>query len=463
MAKQHTRWVCSECGNVQMKWSGSCGSCLRWNTLEETIEVKEAKKRFLAKTESARPILIKDVNLQGFERITTGWAEFDRLMGGGVVCGSLTLVGGQPGVGKSTLMLQLAYSFAKQGLTVLYVCGEESAEQTSLRAQRLDIHSDSLYLLHETMFSNIKAQLDHLKPDVLIVDSAQIVYKEEIPSAPGSVVQVKEIAMECMHLAKGSKITTFLIGHVTKTGDLAGPRVLEHIVDTVLDFEGDAQHGYRLLRSTKNRFGQTDDLVVFQMDTTGLKEIVNPSLLFLEERRRESPGSVITSTLEGSRCLLVEVQALVTRSFYPTPIRRSMGIDQNRLAILLAVLEKKMRYPLYTHDIFVSVMGGVKVLEPAVDLGVLLAIVSSYQTKILPAKIVAIGEVGLSGEVRSVIRVESRIKEAIHMGFDVCVLPKRNMMGLAKEIKDKIKLLPIESVEEAIEKLFGEVCVPSKS
>lgn len=462
MAKQSKRWVCSECGNVQMKWSGSCDSCLRWNTFEETIEVKESKQRFVVQGELARPILINEVNLQGFERVKTGWIEFDRLMGGGVVCGSLSLVGGQPGVGKSTLMLQLAFAFAKQGLMILYVCGEESTEQTSLRAQRLDIHSDKLYLLHETMFSNIKAQIDHLKPDVLIIDSAQIIYKEDIPSAPGSVVQVKEIAMECMHLAKGSKITTFLIGHVTKSGDLAGPRVLEHIVDTVLDFEGDSQHGYRLLRSTKNRFGQTDDIVVFQMDATGLKEVLNPSLVFLEERRKESPGSIITSTLEGSRCLLVEVQALVTRSFYPTPTRRSMGIDQNRLAILLAVLEKKMRYPLYTHDVFVSIMGGVKVLEPAVDLGVLLAIVSSYQTTALGGKMAVVGEVGLNGEVRSVMRVESRIKEAIHMGFDSCVVPKRNMTGLSKVLKEKIELCPVEHVEEAIEKLFGDVCAPSK-
>jgi DNA repair protein RadA/Sms len=463
MAKQSTRWICSECGNIQMKWSGSCDACQRWNTFEETIETKESKKRFIAKGDmSSKPVLIKDVSLQGFDRIKTGWVELDRLMGGGVVCGSLTLVGGQPGVGKSTLMLQLAYAFAKQGLTILYVCGEESAEQTSMRAKRLDIHSDRLYLLHETLFSNIKMHIDHLKPDLLIIDSAQIIYKEEIPSAPGSVVQVKEVAMECMHLAKGSKITTFLIGHVTKSGDLAGPRVLEHIVDTVLDFEGDSQHGYRLLRSTKNRFGQTDDIVVFQMDTTGLKEVCNPSLVFLEERRKESPGSVIASMLEGSRSLLVEVQALVTRSFYPTPTRRSMGIDQNRFAILLAVLEKRMRYPLYTHDVFVSVMGGVKALEPAVDLAVLLAIVSSYQTKALSGKTAVMGEVGLSGEIRSVIRIENRIKEAIHMGFDACVIPKKNENGLPQGLKEKIELRVVDNVEEAIEVLFGELCIPSR-
>lgn len=462
MAKQSTKWVCSECGNIQAKWSGSCDGCLRWNTFEETLELKESKKRFISKQELAKPILIKDVNLEGFNRIKTGYVEFDRLMGGGVVCGSLSLVVGQPGIGKSTLMLQLAAAFAQQGLTILYVCGEESAEQTSLRAKRLGIYSDRLYLLNETIFSNIKAHIDQLKPDLLVIDSAQIVYKDEIPSAPGSVVQVKEIAMECMHLAKGCKITTFLVGHVTKSGDLAGPRVLEHIVDTVLDFEGDCQHGYRLLRSSKNRFGQTEDVVVFQMDGSGLKEVTNPSLVFLEERRQESPGSVIISTLEGSRSVLIEVQALVTRSFYPTPARRSTGIDQNRLALLLAVLEKKMRYPLYSHDVFVSVMGGVKVSEPGIDLGVLLAITSSYQGKALCGKTVVMGEVGLNGEIRSVMRVESRIKEAIHMGFNTCVLPRRNTIGLPKQLKEKIELYSVDTVEEAIEKLLGEVCASSK-
>lgn len=456
MAKQAVRWVCSECGNIQMKWSGSCTACNKWNTFEEILEIKESKKRFTAQSGAAKPVLIQDVNLQGFDRIKTGLPELDRLMGGGVVSGSLILVGGEPGVGKSTLMIQLAASFASKGLTILYVCGEESVEQTSMRAKRLGVFTDRLYLLNETLFSNIKLHVETLKPDILVVDSAQIVYKEDLPSAPGSVVQVKEIAMECMHLAKGQNITTFLIGHVTKTGDLAGPRVLEHIVDVVLSFEGDCQHGYRLLRSNKNRFGPTEEVVVFQMDATGLKEVNNPSLLFLEERRKESPGSLIISTLEGSRSLLVEVQALVTRSFYPTPTRRSTGVDLNRLALLLAVLEKKMKYPLYAQDVFVSIVGGMKISEPGIDLGILLAIVSSYQSKAISGKTAVIGEVGLNGEVRSVMRIESRLKEAMHMGFTQCVLPKRNMQGLPKDLKTAIELCPVESVEEAIAKLFGE-------
>lgn len=458
MSKQTIKWACSGCGHVQSKWSGSCLGCSAWNTFEEMLDVKPSKQRFATRSDLAKPILIQDVSLLGFDRISTAYNEVDRLMGGGVVCGSLTLVGGQPGIGKSTLMLQLASSFSKQGLTVLYVCGEESAEQTSLRAHRLGIHADKLYLLNETLFSNIKAQVDLLKPDILIVDSVQIVYKDDLPSAPGSVVQVKEVAMECMHLAKGSKVTTFLIGHVTKTGDLAGPRILEHIVDTVLDFEGDCQHGYRLLRSSKNRFGPTEEVVVFQMDSKGLKEINNPSLVFLEERRKESPGSIVMATLEGSRALLIEVQALITRSFYPNPIRKSTGVDQNRLALLLAVLEKKMKYPLYSQDVFVSVTGGMKVIEPGIDLGILLAIASSYQSRVLSGKTVALGEVGLNGEVRSVLRIESRIKEAIHMGFTNCILPKHNMKGLQQELKDKIKLCPVGNVEEAMEQLLGVSC-----
>lgn len=458
MAKQSTKWACNACGNLQPKWSGSCSGCSSWNTLEEILEIKESRQKFISKPSGAKPVKIKEIMVKGFERIQTSYGEFNRLMGGGVVCGSLTLVGGQPGIGKSTLMLQLSAAFAKQGLKVLYVCGEESAEQTSLRALRLGIDEDNIYLLSETVFANIKLQIDHIQPEVLIIDSAQIVYKDDLPSAPGSIVQVKEIAMECMHLAKGSAITTFLIGHVTKTGDLAGPRVLEHLVDTVLDFEGDSNHGYRLLRSSKNRFGPTDEVVVFQMQQQGLKEVENPSSVFLEERRHMTPGSVIVATIEGSRSLLVEVQALVTRSYYPTPTRKSSGVDANRLALLLAVVEKKLRYPLYSHDAFVSMMGGMKLNEPGCDLGVVLAIISSHLGKPVDGKCIAVGEVGLSGELRSVVRIESRIKEAVHMGFSSMIVPKRNLKGLPKEIFSKIHLIGVESLEEVVAHVFGEVC-----
>jgi DNA repair protein RadA/Sms len=337
---------------------------------------------------------------------------------------------------------------------VLYVCGEESVEQTSLRASRLQVDHDNLYLLSETNFSHIKAQIDHLKPDVVIVDSIQIVYKSEIPSSPGSVTQVREIATEFMHLSKGLGISTFLVGHVTKSGEIAGPRVLEHIVDTVLDFEGDRQHGYRMLRATKNRFGPTEDIALFQMTPTGLSEVSNPSAVFLQERVKESAGSVIIPTIEGSRAILIEVQSLVASSAFSTSTRRSAGLDQNRMALLLAVLEKRMGYQLYNCDVFVSVAGGMKIIEPAIDLGILLAIASSFCNKAISSETVVIGEVGLNGEVRSIPRVESRIREAIHMGFSECILPKRNLKGLSQDLTQKIRLTGVDLVEEAINALF---------
>lgn len=458
MAKETVNWVCEDCGFVQKKWSGSCSACHKWNTFKEFVEFKE-KKRLGGKPPEilSKPIRIHEVDHLGFDRIFTGFSVFDHLMGGGVVKGSLTLLGGIPGIGKSTLLLQICHSFAKQGLTVLYVCGEESVQQTSLRAKRLQITGDKLYLLNETAFSKIKSHIDTLKPDILVLDSAQILYQEEIPSAPGSVVQVKEIAMQAMHLAKGFHITTFLVGHVTKSGDLAGPKVLEHIVDTVLDFEGDHHQGYRLIRASKNRFGPTDELAVFQMLSSGLAEVKNPSLLFLEERRKSTPGSVITATVEGSRAMLLEIQALVTKTFYPSPTRRASGLDMNRLVLLLAVLEKKMRFPLYSYDVFASVVGGIKVQEPALDLALILSITSSYQSLALNDKMIVFGEVGLSGEVRSVSHIESRIKEAKLMGFTGVILPKHNMKEVAK-LEKSLTFYPVDRVEEAIEITLGELC-----
>ena len=399
MVKQKSVWVCNECGNKQFKWTGSCNICKSWDSLAEELEISEKVGRFEAKvSRETKPVLIEDVDSANFKRIYTGYREFDRLMGGGIVSGSLNLLGGEPGIGKSTMLLQLAKRLADQGLTVLYICGEESAEQTSLRAKRLGIKSDKIYLYSETSFSQIRAQIDKIHPDVLIVDSVQIVYKSELPSAPGSVTQVREIAMECMHLAKGSGITTFLIGHVTKSGDIAGPRVLEHIVDTVLEFEGDRQHGYRLMRSVKNRFGPTDDVALFQMNEKGLVEILNPSLTFLEERMTGTPGSVIIPTIEGTRSLLIEVQALVAPSSFATSTRRSTGLDPKRLTLLLAVLEKRMGYQLHTLDVFVSIAGGMKITEPAIDLGTILAIASCYCNKPIPSDTIVMGEVGLGGE-----------------------------------------------------------------
>jgi len=454
MAKTKVLWSCSECGHQQPKWSGSCSVCQKWNTFAEELGITPSGKRFEVEGKtSSRPLKIEEVDISPFRRYTTKIKEFDRLLGGGLVSGSLTLIGGDPGIGKSTLLLQISNSLASQGLNVLYVCGEESVEQTVLRAHRLGIKSDSLYLLNETLFSSIKAHVEKLKPDVLIVDSIQIVYKSEIPSSPGSVAQVRELATEFMHLSKGMGISTFLIGHVTKSGEIAGPRVLEHIVDTVLDFEGDRHHGYRILRASKNRFGPTDDIALFQMDASGLTEVENPSAIFLQERIRESSGSVIIPTIEGSRAFLVEVQALVAPSAFATSSRKSTGIDANRLSLLLAVLEKKVGYQLHHCDVFVSIAGGLKILEPAVDLGIALAVLSSFGNKTLDPDTVIFGEVGLGGEVRSVPKVESRIREAIHMGFTRCILPRKNLSALPKELTQKIALDGVDRIEEAIDAL----------
>lgn len=455
MAKQKVVWNCLECGHKQLKWTGSCSLCQKWNTFEQEVEVIDKLQRFTSVVrESPKPIRVNEVEVHAFARLSTQMVEVDRLLGGGIVNGSLTLIGGDPGIGKSTLMLQLAQNLASQGLVVLYVSGEESIEQTSLRARRLNANHENLYLLSDTLFSNVKAQVEQLQPDVMIVDSIQILYKGDLPSAPGSVAQVRELAMEFMHIAKGMGVATFLIGHVTKSGEIAGPRVLEHIVDTVLDFEGDRQHGYRLLRSVKNRFGPTDDVVLFQMQTAGLVEVANPSVLFLEERLKELPGSVIVPTLEGSRAILIEVQALVAKSMFSTSTRKSTGLDPNRLSLLLAVLEKKMGYPLYNSDVFVSIAGGLKIVEPALDLGVVLAIGSSFCNRAIDPETVILGEVGLSGEVRGVTRIENRLKEAIHMGFKRCICPKRNLKGISTELSSNIKLVGVDVVEEAIRELL---------
>lgn len=453
MSKTKIVWACRECGHNQLKWTGSCPQCQNWNTLIEELSLPEEKPRFeLKKGGATKAVRVREVNPDALRRISMKMGELDRLFGGGLVEGSLNLVGGEPGVGKSTLMLQIANALAAQGLTVLYICGEESAEQTSLRALRLGIDHQNLYLLSETQFTAIRAQIEQIKPDVAIVDSVQIVYKSELPSAPGSVVQVREIATEFMHLAKGQGITTFLIGHVTKSGELAGPRVLEHIVDTVLDFEGDRQHGFRLLRAIKNRFGATDEIAIFQMKETGLIEVPNPSQAFLEERMKEIPGSAIVPGLEGARSFLLEIQALVTTTAFPTPSRRSAGLDQNRLALLLAVLEKRVGYTLHHSDVFVALAGGLKITEPAIDLGILMAIASSFSNRPIPSDVIVLGEVGLGGEVRGVSRVETRLKEAIHMGFRKCILPKKNLKGIS--FGDKIQLVGVDLVDQAIQEVL---------
>lgn len=455
MAKLKTAWYCSNCGHKQVKWSGQCPQCSQWNCLHEEADNTNQIIRFQSEsTQGNRPIRLKEIALGETPRIRTNIGECDRLIGGGIVPGSLTLVGGDPGIGKSTLLLQLSNALAQQGLLVLYVCGEESVEQTSMRARRLGIDTDNLLLLSETNFSLIKSHIDQINPNVIIVDSIQIMYKSEIASAPGSVSQVREVSTEFMHIAKGRNIATFLIGHVTKSGEIAGPRVLEHIVDTVLYFEGDKQHNYRMIRVVKNRFGPTDEIAVFQMNSFGLSEVPNPSEIFLEERKKDAIGSAIISTIEGTRPILIEAQALVTDTVFSTPSRRCTGLDQNRLALLLAVLEKRLGYQLFRCDVFVSIAGGMRIIEPGIDLGIVLAIASSLRNRIIDPEAIVIGEVGLGGEIRTVPRLESRIKEAIHMGFTRCFVPKRNLKGIPGEIHEKIEIRGVEVVEEAIHALI---------
>ncbi|MBI2742849.1 MAG: DNA repair protein RadA [Chlamydiales bacterium] len=457
MAKEKSFWSCGECGHSQAKWTGSCSMCHKWNTFVQEVEIVDQKRRFEAEgKQPAKPVRLKEIEKVSFQRIQTRLSEFDRLIGGGIVRGSLSLIGGDPGIGKSTLMLQISQALASQGLIVLYVCGEESVEQTSLRAERLKIASENLFLLNETLFSNIKSHIEKLKPDILIVDSIQILYKSELPSAPGSIPQVREITTELLHLSKGLGISTFLIGHITKSGEIAGPKVLEHLVDTVLYFEGERHQGYRLLRSVKNRFGPSEEIAIFQMVGQGLKEVSNPSALFLQERTREVPGSAIVPTVEGTRALLIEVQALVAASAFATSTRKSSGLDQNRLALLLAVLEKRQGYNLHHSDVFVSVAGGMRVLEPAADLGIIMAICSSFSNRPIDQETLVIGEVGLGGEVRGVPRIEVRVKEAIHMGFRYCILPKRNLKEISHDLLQKISIKSVEFVEEATDVLIGK-------
>lgn len=450
VAKAKTIWYCAECGHKQMKWAGQCTQCQKWNTLHEEVELPEVTRYATVQQIQSKPYRLKEIAHKETPRVMTLIHEFDRLVGGGIVPGSLMLVGGEPGIGKSTLMLQLSDALARQGLVVLYISGEESIEQTSMRAKRLSIETDNLLLLAETNMGRIKKHIEQINPDMLIVDSIQLVYKDEIASAPGSVTQVRENAAELMHMAKSFNIATFLIGHVTKSGEIAGPRVLEHIVDTVLYFEGDKQHNYRMIRVVKNRFGPTDEIAVFQMQQKGLVEVPNPSQIFLEERTKKSIGSTIIATIEGSRPILVEAQALVTDTAYSTPSRRTTGIDQNRLALLLAVLEKRLRYQLWRCDVFVSIAGGLRINEPSVDLGVLLAVASSFRNRMVDPDTVVIGEVGLGGEVRSVARIDQRIKEAKLMGFARCLIPKRNVKGISDEVRENVELIGVEVVEEAI-------------
>jgi DNA repair protein RadA/Sms len=448
--KTKTFFTCQNCGSQSPKWLGKCPDCNSWNTMTEELAMKPGREDSLALTSKA-PTSINQVSGEAEKRLSCGISELDRVLGGGIVAGSLILIGGDPGIGKSTLLLQAANHLAKKSESVLYVSGEESAQQISMRGSRMGINADALYLLTETAMEKIVAHVQRLKPKVLIIDSIQTMFTPALESAPGSVSQVRESAGRFMMLAKGSGIPVFLVGHVTKDGAIAGPRVLEHMVDTVLYFEGDAGHPFRILRAVKNRFGSTNEIGVFEMKEGGLCEVKNPSELFLSERPLGVSGSVVVAALEGSRPLLVELQALVCASPLGMPRRTTIGVDHNRLALLVAVLEKKVGLNLAGQDIFLNVAGGVKLNEPSADLGMVVAVASSHLDRIVDPCTLLLGEVGLAGEVRAIIQPEMRVKEAAKLGFTRCVIP----VGNERQVRVKgVELVAVKSVEEALERLL---------
>src|SRR6266478_2911778 len=441
---------CQECGFSSPK-PGTCPDCRRagnnWVQLVEERPVASRSSR-RASVASVRPRALKEISMEPDDRVRTGISELDRVLGGGVVRGSLVLIGGDPGVGKSTLLLQAARALAQAAPPVLYVTAEESAAQVKMRADRLGITADELLLWPENDLSVVQAHLDEVKPRALVIDSIQTVFLPDLESAPGSVAQVRECAARLMTIAKGRGLATFLVGHVTKDGAIAGPRVLEHLVDTVLYFEGEQHHAYRVLRAVKNRFGSTNEIGVFEMAERGLVEVANPSGFFLSERPIDAPGSVVVASLEGTRPMLLELQALVSRASFGTPRRTVLGADYNRVCLLLAVLEKRAQLPIGNQDVFVNVAGGGRVVEPAADLAIVLAAASSYMERPLPADVVVLGEVGLTGEVRAVAGLESRLRAAAQLGFRSAVVPKS---GAAEMRSAPLSVRGVGTVTEAVE------------
>lgn len=450
MAKPKTIYTCTECGGESLKWQGQCPHCGLWNTLVEGVADK-APARYQGLAEASKVARLAEVSAEEAPRRSTGISELDRVLGGGLVQGAVVLLGGDPGIGKSTLLLQALTAMAHDG-KALYVSGEESAQQVALRTRRLALAAGDLDMLAEIQLERILSTLEARKPDVAVIDSIQTVYSETLQSAPGSVAQVRECAAQLTRFAKSSGTALLLVGHVTKEGALAGPRVLEHMVDCVLYFEGDTHSSFRLVRAIKNRFGAVNELGVFAMTDKGLKGVSNPSALFLSQHGGEVPGSCVMVTQEGSRPLLVEVQALVDEAHAPNPRRLSVGLEQNRLAMLLAVLHRHAGIAAFDQDVFVNAVGGVKIDEPAADLPVLLAIVSSLRGKPLPAKLVAFGEIGLAGEVRPVQRGQERLKEAAKLGFTRAIVPKANA---PKVSIDGIEVIPVDRVEQAVAALRG--------
>ena len=461
MAKRpSTVFVCQECGAQAPKWQGRCADCGAWNALVEEraadpADAEARAHRYALAGAAASARLYSDIEIAQMTRLSTGIGEFDRVLGGGVVPGSLVLLGGEPGIGKSTLLLQAAANMARSIGPVLYSSGEESEHQIKSRGERLSVGGAPLYLLAETCLERVLEEIARIKPALVIVDSVQTVFSLKFQSAPGSIGQVREAATQLLFTAKGQNIPTFLVGHITKDGSLAGPKALEHVVDTVLYFEGERHHSHRVVRAVKNRFGAASELGVFEMTATGLKPVPNPSKMFLAERPANAPGSAVLCSVEGSRPILVEVQALVSTSSYGTARRMANGIDQQRLSLLLAVLEKRAGLNLVGDDVFVNIAGGMTVDEPATDLGVLAAIASSVRNRVIPQTTAMFGEVGLAGEVRGITQAGLRIREAAQMGFTRCILPEANIDPSDRASAGGCELVGVRSLGEALDEVLG--------
>ncbi|MFD1067388.1 DNA repair protein RadA [Oceanobacillus locisalsi] len=452
MAKRKTKFVCQECGYESVKFMGKCPACQQWNTLVEEVEASAVKGRagYTSDTASSqKPEQITAIETKEEPRMTTRMREFNRVLGGGVVLGSLVLIGGDPGIGKSTLLLQISAQLAEKELPVLYVSGEESTRQTKLRADRLDIKTDALYVLSETKLLDISKQIEEINPSFVVVDSIQTIFKEEVTSAPGSVSQVRECTMELMRIAKTKGIPIFIVGHVTKEGSIAGPRLLEHMVDAVLYFEGERHHTYRILRGVKNRFGSTNEMGIFEMKEEGLREVMNPSEIFLEERSQGAAGSTVVASMEGTRPVLVEIQALISPTSFGNPRRTATGVDHNRVPLLMAVLEKRVGMMLQNQDAYIKVAGGVKLDEPAIDLALAVSIASSFRDHSTKPDDIFIGEVGLTGEIRRVSRIEQRVQESVKLGFKRVICPKNNLDGW--NYPEGIEVIGVSNVQEALE------------
>ena len=442
---------CQQCGYEAAKWLGRCSDCGTWGSLvEEIVSPTALTDRPIISGEKPQPVnQIKSIDKQ---RVSTGLNELDRILGGGIVTGSATLIGGEPGIGKSTLLLQVSGKLCEKGAKVLYVSAEESIYQTKIRAERLGINSDNLLLVSETNLEVIGGYVEEYAPDLLVIDSIQMVYKPQLPGTPGTLTQVRECALELMYLAKRKSIALFLIGHLTKEGAIAGPRTLEHMVDTVLYFEGDRFQSFRILRAVKNRFGSTNEIGLFEMEREGLQEVTNPSALFIGDADSNLPGRAITATIIGTRPLLVEIQALTAPSYYSVPTRRTTGVDFNRVLMILAVLERRVGLSFSSQDVYVNVVGGVKIDEPAADLAVALAIASALKNKPVTKQTVILGEIGLTGEVRGVNQITQRLNEAHRLGFNYLTVPIKNLKGLMTP--SGLTLVKIASLQEAIDKLL---------